>query len=160
MFFAKQGNGKLHIVADCRGLNAITIQYEYPLPLMTTLIEQVETSQVFSKLDLKLGFHLPRIAEGDEWKTAFNGLYEYTVMPFGLTNAPSVFERYINTILYEKIDHSIVIYIDNILIYTQTEEEHVELMHWVLKRLSENGLYINIDNCIFYVPEVQFVGFR
>jgi len=121
MFFAKQGNGKLRIVVDYRGLNAITIQYEYPLPLMTTLIEQVRTSQVFSKLDLKLGFNLPCIAEGDEWTTVFKtcyGLYEYTAMPFGVTNTPSVFERPLNNILSEKIDYGVVVYIDDILIYT------------------------------------------
>jgi len=92
--FAKQANGKLRIVVDYHGLNAITTKDKYPLPLMTTLMEQVGTSQIFSKLHLKLGFNLLRIAEGDEWKTAFKtryGLYEHTVMPFGLTNAPSVF---------------------------------------------------------------------
>jgi len=96
IFFAKQANGKLRIVVDYRGLNAITIKGKYPLPLMTTLMEQIGTSQIFSKLDLKLGFNLLCIAEGDEWKTAFKtwySLYEYTVMPFGLTNAPSIFQR-------------------------------------------------------------------
>jgi len=107
IFFAKQANGKLRIVGDYRGLKAITIKDKYPLPLTTTLREQVGTSQIFSKLDLKVGFDLLRIAEGDEWKTAFKtwyGLYEYTVMPFGLTNAPSVFQRHLNNILAEKID--------------------------------------------------------
>jgi len=163
IFFAKQANGKLRIVVDYRGLNAITIKDKYPLPLMTTLIEQVGTSQVFSKLDLKLGFNLLQIAEGDEWKTAFKtcySLYEYTVMPFGLTNALSVFQRHLNNILSEKIDCGVVVYIDDILIYTQTEEEHVELVRWALKQLSENSLYVNIDKCIFHVPEVEFVGFQ
>jgi len=163
IFFAKQANGKLRIVVDYRGLNATTIKDKYPLPLMTTLMEQVGTSQVFSKLELKLGFNLLWIAEGDEWKTACktrHGLYEYTVMPFGLTNAPSVFQRHLNNILSEKIDRSVVVYIDDILIYTQTEEEHVELVRWVLKKLSENSLGVNIDKCIFHVPEVEFVGFQ
>jgi len=163
IFFAKQANGKLRIVVDYRGLNAITIKDKYPLPLMTTLMEQVGTSQVFSKLDLKLRFNLLRIAEGDEWKTAFKtryGLYEYTLMPFRLTNAPSVFQRHLNNILSEKMDLGVVIYIDDILIYTQTEEEHVELVRWVLKKVSENGLSVNIDKCIFQVPEVEFVGFQ
>jgi len=103
------------------------------------------------------------IADGDEWKTAFKtryGLYEYTVMPFGLTNALSVFQRHLNNILSKKIDYIVVIYIDHILIYTQTEEEHVELVYWVLKKLSENSLYINIDKCIFHISEVEFVGFQ
>jgi len=163
IFFAKEANGKLCIVVDYRGFNAIIIKDKYPLPLMTTLMEQVGTSQVFSKLDLKLGFKLLQVAEGDEWKTAFKtryGLYEYTVRPFGLTNAPSVFQRHLNNILSQKIDRSVVVYIDDILIYTQTEEEHVELVRWVLKKLSEHGLCVNIDKCIFNVPEVEFVGFQ
>jgi len=163
IFFAKQANGKLRIVVDYRGLNAITMKDKYPLPLMTTLMEQVETSQVFSKLDLKLGFNLLRIAKGHEWKTAFKtryGLYEYTVMPIGLMNAPSIFQRHLNNILSEKIDCHVVIYIDDILIYTQTKEEHVELMRWVLKWLSENSLCINIDKCIFHIPKVEFVRFQ
>jgi len=121
IFFAKQANGKLRIVVDYRVLNAITIKDKYPLPLMTTSMEQVKTSQVFSKLDLKLRFNLLRIAEGDKWKTIFKpsyGLYEYTVMPFGLINTPYVFPRHLNNILSEKIDHGVVIYIDDILIYT------------------------------------------
>jgi len=81
-------------------------------------------------------------------------------MPFGLTNAPSVFQRHLNNILSEKIDRGMVVYIDDILIYTQTEEEHVELVHWVLKKLSENGLCVNIDKYIFHVPEVEFVEFQ
>jgi len=106
---------------------------------------------------------LLRIAEGDEWKIAFKtrySLYEYTVILFGLTNAPSVFQRHLNNILSEKIDRGVVVYIDDILIYTQTEEEHIELMRWVLKKLSENGLCINMNKCIFHVPEVEFVGFQ
>jgi len=163
IFFAKQANDKLYIVVDYRGLNPITIKDKYSLPLMTTLIEQVGTSQVFSKLDLKLGFNLLCIAEADQGKRAFKtryGLYEYTVMPFGLTNALSVFQRHLNNILSEKIDHGVVLYIDDILIYTQTEEEHVELVCWVLKKFSENGLCVTIDKCIFYIPEVEFVEFQ
>jgi len=117
IFFAKQANGKLRIVVDSRGLNATTIKDKYPLPLMTTLMEQVGTSQIFSKLDLKLGFNLLRIAEGDEWKTAFKtryGLYEYTVMPFGLTNALSVILRYLNNILADKIDRGVIVYVADI----------------------------------------------
>ena len=102
-------------------------------------------------MDLKLGFNLPRIADGDEWKTAFKtwySLYEYTVMPFGLTNAPS------------KIDRGVVVYSDDILIYSKTEEEHIELVRWVLQKLTENNLCLNIDKFLFHVPEVEFWVFR
>jgi len=81
-------------------------------------------------------------------------------MPFGLMNTLSVFQRHLNNILCEKIDRGVVLYIDDILIYTQTEEEHVELMRWVLKKLSENGLCVNIAKCIFHIPEDEFVGFQ
>jgi len=162
IFFAKQANGKLRIVVDYRGLNAILIKDKYPSPLMTTLMGQVGTSQIFLKLDLKLGFSLLPIAEGDEWKTAFKtryGLYEYMVMPFGLTKEPPVFQRHLNNILAEKIDRGVVIYIDDILIYSKIEEEHIELVLWVLQKLTENNLCINIDKCLFHVPEVEFGRF-
>jgi len=119
IFFTKQANGKLPIVGEYRGLNAITIKDKYPLPFMTTLIEQAGTSQIFSKLDFMLGLNLLHIAEGDEWKTGFKtrySLYEYTVIPFGLTNAPSVFPRHLNNILARKIDQGVVAYIGDILI--------------------------------------------
>ena len=163
IFFAKQANGKWQIVVDYRRLNAITIKDKYPLPLMTTLMEQVGKSQIFSKLDLKLDLNLLRIAEGDEWKTAFKtryGLYEHTVIPFGLINAPSVFQRHLNNILTEKIDREVVVYIDDILKDSKTQEEHIELVHWVLQKLTQNELCINIDKCLFHVPEVEFVGFQ
>jgi len=114
-------------------------------------------------LDLKLGFNLIRIAEGDEWKTVFKtrcGLYEYTVMPLGLTNAPSVFQRHLKNILAEKIARGVVVYIDDIIIYSNTEEEHIELVRWVLRKLTENNLFINIYDCLSHVPEVEFVGFQ
>jgi len=157
IFFAKQANSKLRIVGDYRDLNAITLKNKHALPLMTTQIEQVGASQVFSKVDLKLGFHLLYIVEGDEWKTTFKtcyGLYKYTVVLFRLMNAPSVFQRHLTNIPSKKIDRGVVVYIDEILIYTHTEEEHVELVHWVLKKLLENSLCINIDKYIFHVPEV------
>jgi len=163
IFFVKQANGKLRIVVDYRGLNAIAIKDKYPLSLMTRLMEQVGTSQIFSKLDLKLIFNLLCIVEGDEWKTSFKtrySLYEYTVMPFGLTNAPSVFQRHFNNILAEKIDRGVVVYMDDILIYSKTEEEHIELIRWVLQKLTENNICINIDKCLFHIPEVEFVGFQ
>ena len=81
-------------------------------------------------------------------------------MPLELTNAPSVFQRHLNNILAEKIDRGVVVYIDDILIYSKTEEEHIELVCWVLQKLTENNLYINIDKCLFHVPEVEFVGFQ
>ena len=130
VFFVKEKTGKMRLVVGYRGLNAIAIKDKYPIPLMTTLMEQVQESTWFTKLNLKNGFHLIRVKAGNEWKTAFKtkyGLYEYTVMPFGLTNAPSVFQRYVNEVLKEYIDRGVVAYIDDILIYSKTEEELVDL---------------------------------
>ena len=162
IFFAKQPSGKLRIVVDYRGLNAVTIKDKYPLPLMTQLMETVSSAKYFTKLDLKNGFNLIRIKKGDEWKTAFRtryGSYEYLVMPFGLTNAPSVFQRYMNGILSEYLDKGVIVYIDDILIYTETEEEHTRLVKWVLRKLMDNNLCANIEKCVFHAPQVEFVGF-
>ena len=162
IFFAKHPSGKLRIVVDYRGLNAVTVKDKYPLPLMTQLMESVSSAKYYTKLDLKNGFNLIRIAEGDEWKTAFRtryGSYEYMVMPFGMTNAPSVFQRFMNGILSEYLDKGVIVYIDDILIYTETEEEHTRLVSWVLRRLAEFKLCVNIEKCIFHASEVEFVGF-
>ena len=163
IFFAKHSSGKLRIVVDYRGLNAVTQKDKYPLPLMSQLMEQVSSAKYFTKLDLKNGFNLIRIAAGDEWKTAFRtryGSYEYMVMPFGLTNAPAVFQRFINGILSDKVDRGVVVYIDDILIYTEAEEEHTALVTWVLQKLMDAGLCVNIDKCVFHVAEVEFVGYK
>jgi len=109
---------------------------------------------MFSKLVLKLDFNLLYIAEEDEWKTVFKTryvLYEYTVMPFGLTNAPSTFQWHLNNILAEKIDWGITMYINNIYIYSETAEEHMELILWVLQKLIKHNLYINTESaCSMY----------
>ena len=163
IFFAKHSSGKLRIVVDYRGLNAVTQKDKYPLPLMSQLMEQVSSAKYFTKLDLKNGFNLIRIAAGDEWKTAFRtryGSYEYMVMPFGLTNAPAVFQRFINGILSDKVDRGVVVYIDDILIYIKAEEEHTALVTWVLQKLMDAGLCVNIDKCVFHVAEVEFVGYK
>ena len=160
VFFVKEKTGKMRLVVDYRGLNAITIKDKYPIPLMTTLMEQVQESTWFTKLDLKNGFNLIRVKAGDEWKTAFKtryGLYEYTVMPFGLTNAPSVFQRYVNEVLKEYIDRGVVAYIDDILIYSKTEEELVDLTKKVLRKLLDNSLCVNAKKCVFHAREVEFV---
>ena len=162
IFFAKPPGHRLRLVVDYRGLNAVTVKDKYPLPLMTQLMETLSSAKYFSKLDLKNGFNLIRIAKGDEWKTAFRtryGSYEYLVMPFGLTNAPSIFQRFMNGILSEKLDKGVVVYIDDILIYSETEEEHTRLVSWVLQKLLDNNLCANIDKCVFHQSEVEFVGF-
>jgi len=125
ILFVPKPHGRLRSVVDYRGLNKVTVHNKYPIPLMTELRDQVRDAQIFTKLDLKDGFHLIRIRKGDEWKTAFRtryGYYQYRVMPFGLVNVPATFQTLMNEILREFLDQGVVVYIDDILIYSQTLE--------------------------------------
>jgi len=137
-------NGRdLRLCVDYRALNRITVHNGYPQPLMQELQDRVQGAKGFPKMDLKNGFHLVRIREGDEWKTAFQiryGLFEFQVMPFGLTNAPSTFQDMMNHIFSDILDLGVIAYMDDILIYAQKEEEHDRLVENVLQRLTNNGL--------------------
>jgi hypothetical protein len=113
-------------------------------------------------MDLKSGFHLIRIREGDEWKTAFRtryGLYEYTIMPFGLTNAPSTFQDMMNHIFRDMIDLGLLAYMDDLLIYADTIEKHDEIVGEVLQRLTKNRLAISPEKCVWRTQEVEFLGY-
>ncbi|KAK3574653.1 hypothetical protein QTP86_011574 [Hemibagrus guttatus] len=127
-FFVGRKDGGLRPCIDYRGLNAVTIRYPYPLPLVPAALEQLRGARVFTKLDLRSAYNLVRIREGDEWKTAFHtthGHYEYCVMPFGLTNAPAVFQALINEVFRDLLGRSVIAYIDDILVYSASMEEHV-----------------------------------
>ncbi|KAK3507946.1 hypothetical protein QTP70_005050 [Hemibagrus guttatus] len=127
-FFVGKKDGGLRPCIDYRGLNAVTIRYPYPLPLVPAALEQLRGARVFTKLDLRSAYNLVRIQEGDEWKTAFHtthGHYEYCVMPFGLTNAPAVFQALINEVFRDLLGRSVIAYIDDILVYSASMEEHV-----------------------------------
>ena len=129
---------------------------------MQELQDRVQGSRYFTKMDLKNGFNLIRIREGDEWKTAFRtryGLYEFNVMPFGLTNAPSTFQDMMNHILSDVLDIGVLAYMDDILVYAKTEEEHDGLVKNVLERLRKNGLAISPEKCIWKGEEVEFLGY-
>ncbi len=113
-------------------------------------------------LDLQNAYHLIRIKEGDEWKTAFNthlGHFEFLVMPFGLTNAPAVFQCLVNDVLRDLLDKTVFVYLDDILIFSSSMEEHISHVRDVLKRLLENKLYVKAEKCEFHVPSVSFLGF-
>ena len=160
--FVKEKTGKMQLVVDYRGLNAITNKDSYPIPLMTTLMEQIQDSTWYTKLDLKNSFNLIQVKEGDEWKTVFKtryGMYEYKFMPFELANASSVVQRYVNNILKEHIDKGVVVYIDDILIYATSEQELIQLTTQVLTKLEENSLCVNAKKCVFHQHEVEFIGF-
>ena len=129
---------------------------------MNELRDWVAGSRIFTKIDLKAGYNLIRIKPGDEWKTAFRtryGHYEYLVMPFGLANVPATFQDMMKEILRDLIYHGVVVYIDDILIYTENEEEHVRLTREVLRRLQENNLAIAPDKCEWHQKQVEFLGY-
>ncbi|KAK3519786.1 hypothetical protein QTP70_004949 [Hemibagrus guttatus] len=131
-FFVGKKDGGLRPCIDYRGLNAITVRYPYPLPLLPAALEQLRGARVFTKLDLRSAYNLVRIREGDEWKTTFHtthGHYEYCVMPFGLTNAPAVFQALINGVFQDLLGRSVIAYIDDILVYSASIEDHVRQVH-------------------------------
>ncbi|KAK3507919.1 hypothetical protein QTP70_002982 [Hemibagrus guttatus] len=124
-FYVEKKDGGLRPCIDYHGLNAITVRYPYPLPLVPATLEQLQGANIFSKLDLRSAYNLIRIKESDEWKTAFHttrGHYEYIVMPYGLTNAPAVFQSLINKIFRDMLNQFVNVYIDDILIYSKTRE--------------------------------------
>ena len=129
MLFAPKKDGKLRLCVDFRGLNKITKKDRYPLPLISDLLDAPRKARIYSKIDLKHAYHLVRIAAGDEWKTTFRtwwGSYEWNVMPFGLTNAPAAWQRFINEVLADLIDVNVIVYLDDILIYSDDAESHTE----------------------------------
>jgi hypothetical protein len=163
ILFIPKKDGTWRICVDYRGLNKVTVKDKYPLPIMSELRDRLFKAKIFTKIDLKNGFNLIRIAEGHEWKTAFRtryGLYQYNVMPFGLCNAPSAFQAMINDVLKELLDEGVVVYIDDILIYSETEEEHEMLVEKVLQKLREAKLCASISKTSFHVREVEYLGYH
>ncbi|KAK3554436.1 hypothetical protein QTP70_023034 [Hemibagrus guttatus] len=161
-FFVGKKDGGLRPCIDYRGLNAVTIRYPYPLPLVPAALEQLRGARVFTKLDLRSAYNLVRIREGDEWKTAFHtthGHYEYCVMPFGLTNAPAVFQALINEVFRDLLGRSVIAYIDDILVYSASMEEHVIQVREVLARLQQHHLYVKLEKCEFHCSQVTFLGY-
>ena len=146
ILFIPNPYGRLRLVVDYRGLNKVTIHNKYPITLITELRDQGCDDQIFTKLDLKDGFHMNRVRKGDEWKTAFRTWYEYyqyQVMTFGLVNAPATFQTMMNEILREFLDQGVVVYIDDILIYSKTVEEHIILGRKVLQKLHESRMALS-----------------
>ena len=161
-FFVEKKDKTLRPCIDYRGLNDITIKNRYPLPLISSAFELLEGATIFTKLDLRNAYHLVRIREGDEWKTAFNtptGHYEYLVMPFGLTNAPAVFQSLVNDVLRDMLNRFVFVYLDDILIFSRSKEEHVHHVQKVLQRLLENSLFVKAEKCEFHASSVPFLGY-
>lgn len=161
VLFVKKPGGGLRFCVDYRGLNEMTVKNRYPLPLITETLARLSSAKVFTKLDIISAFNRLRIKEGDEWKTAFRtrfGLFEYLVMPFGLCNGPATFQHYINDTLREFLDVFCTAYLDDILIYSDSVEEHEIHVNRILDKLEHAGLQIDITKCEFYVTEVSYLG--
>jgi transposase InsO family protein len=160
-FFVKKKDGSLRPCIDYRGLNDITVKNRYPLPLMSSAFEVLQGAKIFTKLDLRNAYHLVRIKEGDEWKTAFNtplGHFEYRVLPFGLVNAPAVFQALVNDVLRDMLNIFVFVYLDDILIFSPSLQVHVQHVRRVLQRLLENRLFVKAEKCMFHAQSVTFLG--
>ncbi|KAL0150648.1 hypothetical protein M9458_054065, partial [Cirrhinus mrigala] len=161
-FFVKKKDGSLRPCIDYRSLNDITVKYRYPLPLVPSALEQLRSAKYFTKLDLRSVYNLIRIKEGDEWKTAFStttGHYEYLVMPFGLSNSPSIFQAFINEVFRDMLHRHVIVYIDDILIFSENLETHINHVRSVLQRLIANKLYAKLPKCEFHQTKISFLGY-
>ncbi|WVZ84516.1 hypothetical protein U9M48_031545 [Paspalum notatum var. saurae] len=161
LFVEKKDQGGKRLCVDYRPPNAVTVKNKYPLPHIDILFDQLGGATVFSKIDLRSGYHQIKVREEDIPKTAFStryGLYEYLVMSFGLTNAPAFFMYLMNSVFMNELDKFVVVFIDDILVYSKNEKEHEEHLRIVLSRLREHKLYAKFSKCAFWLKEVAFLG--
>jgi hypothetical protein len=161
ILFREKKDGTQQMCVDYHSSNEATIKNKYTLLRIKHLFDQMKGDSVFSKIDLRLGYHQVRIRESDIPKTTFHtryGLYEYTVMILGLMNAPVYFMYLMNKVFMEYLDKFVVIFIDDILVYSKTEEEHEEHLRLVLEKLRANWLYAKFSKCEFWLIEVAFLG--
>jgi hypothetical protein len=152
ILFVEKKDGTRRMCIDYQALNEVTIKNKYPLPRIEDLFDQLRGASMFSKIDLRLGYHQLRTV------ITKYGLYEYTVMFFGLTNAPAFFMNLMNSVFMDYLDKFVVVFIDDILIYSQSEEEHVDHLKMVLQRLREHQLYAKLSKCELWIDEVMFLG--
>ncbi|GJV29996.1 putative reverse transcriptase domain-containing protein [Tanacetum coccineum] len=161
VLFVKKNDGSFRMCIDYRELNKLTVKNHYPLLRIDDLFDQHQWSSVYSKIDLRLGYHQLRVREEDIPKTAFRsryGHYEFQVMPFGLTNALDVFMDLMNRVCKPYLDKFVIIFIDNILIYSKNKQEHEEHLKLILELLKKEELYAKFSKCEFWILEVQFLG--
>jgi hypothetical protein len=161
VIFVPKKDGSTRMCVDYRALNEVTIKNKYHLPRIEDLFDQLKGACVFSKIDLRSGYHQLKIRASDIPKTAFvsrYGLHEYTVMSFGLTNAPAYFMYLMNKVFMDYLDKFVVVFIDDILVFSENEDEHEEHLRLVLQRLRENQLYAKLSKCEFRLKEVSFLG--
>ena len=161
VLFVKKKDGSLRLCIDYRQLNRATIRNQYPLPIIDELFDQLHGSRVYSKIDLRSGYHQLRVRENDVSKTAFRtryGHYEFLMMPFGLTNAPAAFMDLMNRVFSPYLDKFVIVFIDDILVYSGSPEEHAEHLRAVLQILRECQLYAKFSKCQFWLDKVAFLG--
>ncbi|GJS52465.1 reverse transcriptase domain-containing protein [Tanacetum coccineum] len=161
VLFVKKKDGSFRMCIDYRELNKLTIKNRYPLPRIDDLFDQLQGSSVYSKIDLRSGYHKLIVRNEDITKTAFRtryGHYEFQVMPFGLTNAPAVFMDLMNRVCKPYLDKFVIVFIDDILIYSRNKEEHANHLRIILELLKRENIYAKLSKCDFWIHIVQFLG--
>ena len=161
ILFVKKKDGSMRMCIDYRELNKLTVKNRYPLPRIDDLFDQLQGASFFSKIDLRSGYHQLRVHDDDIPKTAFRtryGHYEFLVMPFGLTNAPAVFMDLMNRVCRPYLDKFVIVFIDDILIYSKNKQEHEQHLITILQLLRNENLYAKFSKCEFWLRQVQFLG--
>ena len=163
VLFIHKKDGSFRLCVDFRGLNKITKKDCYSLPCITDLLDTLSRAWIYTKIDLWHAYHLVCISAGDEWKTSFHmryGSYEWLVMPFGLMNAPAVFQRFVNTVFVDLLDVCVIVYLDDILIYSTDKASHKEHVREVLWRLRKHGHYAKPEKCEFNTDSTKYLGYQ
>lgn len=161
VLLVRKKDGTWRFFVDYRHLNAQTIKNKHPMPVVDELIDELAGAQWFSKLDFRAGYHQICIEPGDTYKTAFkthNGLFEFLVMPFGLTNAPAIFQGIMNWIFATLLRKGVLVFMDDIMVYSKTLEEHIQLLQQVFDILRAQKFYIKLSKCSFAQKEVEYLG--
>ena len=162
VLFVRKKDGGLRMCVDYRGLNAVTIRNRYPLPLINQLLDRLRSAKIFTRIDLRSAYYLLRVRKGDEWKTAFRspfGHFQFNVMPFGLTNAPATFQHFLNDIFRPLLEHFVIIYLDDILVFSEDISEHEFHVRKVLQILRQNKLCAKLEKCEFSTSQTEFLGY-